>query len=122
MERLGCRGGWKRARGKAGLVARVESWELKAERAGSSQLRIFAEHCSLLTKQIFARRSDDAGGGNVRSPVLVASNDDRRITGGFAHEESRRGGEFIGNSEDGGTQKFAVAIALAAKIEQRGNA
>ena len=73
------------------------------------------------TEEVFSRRADGARRGNLRPPILEASNDDHRITGGFAHEQSRRRGKFVGNSEDGGAKQLAVAIALAAKVEQRRN-
>src|SRR5579863_10337230 len=73
------------------------------------------------TEEIFSRRTDYAGRGNLRRAVTEAANDNCRISGGFAHQQARRGGQFVGNRENGGAKQSAVAIALAAKIEQRGD-
>src|SRR5579859_537219 len=73
------------------------------------------------TEEIFSRRTDYAGRGNLRRAVTEAANDNYRISGGFAHQQARRGGQFVGNRENGGAKQSAVAIALAAKIEQRGD-
>ena len=40
---------------------------------------------------------------------------------GFVHEKSCSGGEFIGDGEDCGAEKFAMAVARAAEIDQSGN-
>ena len=73
----------------------------------------------MLTKEIFASRADDAGSGILDEAVLIAANDNYGRACGFVHEEPRSGGEFIGNGEDCGAEKFAMAVARAAEIDER---
>src|ERR1700675_4564097 len=74
-----------------------------------------------LAKQIFFGRADDSGGGILHEAVAIDTNDNDWSARGLAHEQSGRGGEFIGHSEDRGAQKFAMAVTRTTKIDERGH-
>ena len=72
-----------------------------------------------LAEKVFFGRADDARSGILYEAVLIAANDNYGRACGFVHEEPRSGGEFIGNGEDCGAEKFAMAVARAAEIDER---
>ena len=51
--------------------------------------------------------------------VAIAANDNDWSACGFVHEESRGGGELIGDGKNCGAKKFAMAIARASQIDER---
>jgi len=72
-----------------------------------------------LAEKVFFGRADDAGGGILDEVVAKTANDNYGRACGFVHEEPCSGGEFIGNGEDCGAEKFAMAVARAAEIDER---
>src|SRR5713226_2289001 len=74
------------------------------------------------TKQVFSGGADDAGGGFGGGLEAVAADQDDGGTFGFAHQEAGGGCELVGDSENGGGERFAVAIASAAQIMEDGDA
>src|SRR5712692_11171532 len=74
------------------------------------------------TKQVFSGGADDAGGGFGGGLEAVAADQDDGGAFGFAHQEAGGGCELVGDSENGGGERFAVAIASAAQIMEDGDA
>src|SRR6266849_4926291 len=72
-------------------------------------------------EEIFVCGTDDAGGGLEARLVAVSANEHDRRAFGLFHEEAGGGGEFIGNGEDRCGERFSVAVAGAAKIEEYGH-
>ena len=54
--------------------------------------------------------------------MAIAANDYHGSACRFIHEEACGGGEFIGDRQDCGAEKFAMAVARAAQIDERGHA
>src|SRR6266446_2489331 len=73
-------------------------------------------------EQIFVGGADDARGGFGGGLVTIAANQDNRDALRLAHEETGSGGELIGDGENGGGERLAVAIRRVAQIMENGNA
>src|SRR6185295_293646 len=77
-----------------------------------------------------ALSAEEVGGGGTnevaataaRAAPVVASDQDRGDAAVLLHQQSRGGGELVGDAEDGVLEIAAGEIAAAAEIEERADA
>src|SRR3989454_10000806 len=116
---------------ECGLHGRV-SWATKESNTGDTRKTSWKkeENAGLKTghykpgsaEEVFGGGADDAGRGLRGGLEAVAADQDDRGAFGFTHQEAGGGGELVGDGENGGGERLAVAIASAAQIMEDGDA